>query len=252
MREFESHPGRLLWAAETKGLRANRRITFTFRPETLTHGGPSCSKEPEYSWAKRRVPFAGSSTPAHSVFTEAGYTEVVLPAIWGQAPFVERAGPEVLGQMYAFDDKKGRPICLIPEATALIQELYREQWSKSLPKPVRVFYVTRCWRYERPQKGRYREFWQLGAEILGGAAPDDREESLSLMTELLDLAGVDYTVSNAVQRGLDYYTEDGFEAECAVLGAQKQVAGGGRYAEGVGFALGLDRLLLARSLAVEG
>jgi histidyl-tRNA synthetase len=53
--------------------------------------------------------------------------------------------------------------------------------------------------------------------------------------------------SSAVKRGLAYYTEDGFEARCEVLGAQKQVAGGGRYTEGIGWALGLDRLLLVRA-----
>ncbi len=46
--------------------------------------------------------------------------------------------------------------------------------------------------------------------------------------------------------GIGYYVEEGFEAECACLGAQKQVAGGGRYTEGIGWAVGVDRLMLAR------
>ena len=50
-----------------------------------------------------------------------------------------------------------------------------------------------------------------------------------------------------MRRGLAYYTEDGFEAGCSRLGAQKQIAGGGRYAEGIGWAIGLDRLALALS-----
>ena len=57
--------------------------------------------------------------------------------------------------MYAFDDKAGRPICLIPEVTGPLQEMWRESWSK-LRKPKRIFYVTRCYRYEKPQLGRYR------------------------------------------------------------------------------------------------
>ena len=52
-----------------------------------------------------------------------------------------------------------------------------------------------------------------------------------------------------VERGLSYYTEDGFEARRELLGAQQQVAGGGRYAEGIGWAIGLDRLLLAQRLS---
>ena len=54
-----------------------------------------------------------------------------------------------------------------------------------------------------------------------------------------------YSFNPAVKRGLTYYVEDGFEAEVASLGAQKQVAGGGRYAEGIGWAIGVDRLMLA-------
>jgi histidyl-tRNA synthetase len=70
--------------------------------------------------------------------------------------------------MYAFQDKGGRDVCLIPEATTVIQEKYNASWSKSWPKPVRVFYLQRCYRYDRPQRGRYREFTQVGVELLGG------------------------------------------------------------------------------------
>lgn len=53
-----------------------------------------------------------------------------------------------------------------------------------------------------------------------------------------------------MKRGLTYYVDDGFEAECEKLGAQKQIAGGGRYAEGIGWAIGVDRLLLATKQTV--
>ena len=146
--------------------------------------------------------------------------------------------------MWTFKDKGDRNVCLIPEVTGLIQELYRNDWSKSLPKPIKVFYVSRCYRYERPQKGRYREFTQLGIEILGGQ--DNREETIQLLRESLDLFNVDYELNDSVKRGLSYYTEDGFEASCNSLGAQKQIAGGGKYAEGIGWAIGIDRLMLAK------
>jgi len=61
----------------------------------------------------------------------------------------------------------------------------------------------------------------------------------------MDAQGVSYQLNDAVKRGLSYYVEDGFEVECEQLGAQKQVAGGGRYAEGIGWAIGVERLLLA-------
>src|SRR5262245_51923303 len=147
--------------------------------------------------------------------------------------------------MYVFEDKKRRPICLVPEITGLIQEQWRDRWSKAEHRPMRVFYVARCYRYDRPQAGRYREFTQVGIELLGGRPPDDRREVEALLVRVLDEVGVDYELDRSVRRGLAYYVEDGFEARCAKLGAQKQIAGGGRYAEGIGWAIGLDRLLLA-------
>jgi histidyl-tRNA synthetase len=150
--------------------------------------------------------------------------------------------------MYAFEDKKGRPICLVPEITGIIQAEWRARWSRSVKKPCRVFYVARCYRYERPQEGRYREFTQVGVELLGGKAPEDRREVEALLVEVLDAVGVAYELDRDVKRGLAYYVEDGFEARCGELGAQKQIAGGGRYAEGIGWAIGLERLLLALAL----
>jgi histidyl-tRNA synthetase len=172
--------------------------------------------------------------------------------MWEQETFIKKAGQEVLDQMYTFSDKGEREICLVPEATAIIQELYNESWAKSRPKPVRIFYVQRCYRYDRPQRGRYREFTQVGIELLGGKSPDDKEEAVRLLKMVLDeiLFGwfeTKYELKDGVKRGLSYYVEDGFEAEVESLGAQKQIAGGGRYKEGIGWAIGLDRILLCGS-----
>lgn len=173
---------------------------------------------------------------------EYGYEEIIIPSIWEQETFIKKAGSEILDQMYAFQDKKGRDICLIPEVTAIIQEQYKAQWAKEKPKPYRICYLSRCYRYERPQAGRYREFWQFGCEMLGGG---DGSELPMLLKLILDDLGVDYTFNASVKRGLDYYIEDGFEAECEKLGAQKQIAGGGRYDCGIGFAIGIDRVIEA-------
>lgn len=177
------------------------------------------------------------------VFIDAGYQELIVPSLAEQETFVLKAGPEVLGQMYTFTDKADRPICLIPEVTGVIQRLWNEGFFNQLPKPIKLFYINRCYRYERPQKGRYREFTQIGVELLGKGT---REECMQLLQDCLKAVGLQqYTFNDCVKRGLAYYTEDGFEVECANLGAQKQVAGGGRYREGIGWAIGLDRLLLA-------
>jgi histidyl-tRNA synthetase len=189
--------------------------------------------------------FSDTIAKFKDVMYRAGYGEVIIPTVWEQETFTEKAGKEILDQMYTFQDKKQRDICLIPEVTAIIQKQYKEQWCRNKPKPHKIFYVSRCYRYERPQAGRYREFWQFGVELLGGKSPDDSSEVLCILQTLLDTAGVKYEVKSSVKRGLDYYIEDGFEAECSVLGAQKQIAGGGRYDCGIGFAIGLDRLILS-------
>lgn len=144
--------------------------------------------------------------------------------------------------MWTFKDKGERDVCLIPEVTGIIQELYHSGWGKTLPKPIKLFYVSRCYRYDRPQKGRYREFTQFGIEILGKY---DQEECINLLIKCLDSFGLRYKFVPSVKRGLTYYTEDGFEVECETLGAQKQIAGGGKYSEGIGWAIGVDRLVLA-------
>lgn len=168
-----------------------------------------------------------------------------MPALWGQQTFIDKAGPEIINQMWAFEDKGNRPVCLIPEVTGPIQEMWRDDWSKRC-KSKRIFYTSRCYRYERPQAGRYREFTQFGIELLG-SIENAQEEAVGLLRMALDRCGADYVLTEAVKRGLSYYIEGGFEAECAKLGAQKQIAGGGRYAEGVGWAIGVDRLMLALS-----
>ena len=180
-------------------------------------------------------------------FIDAGYEEVILPAIWEQQTFVDKAGPEIVSQMWTFPDKGGRDCCLIPEVTGLVQEVWRDKWSKQRAI-MKLFYVSRCYRYERPQAGRYREFTQFGIEILGG--PEDAKsyltiEAKELLLDCIRSLDIEYLFENKVKRGLSYYIEDGFEVLCPRLGAQKQIAGGGRYAEGVGWAIGVDRLLLA-------
>lgn len=169
-----------------------------------------------------------------------GFQELIVPTIWDQATFVDKAGEDILEKMYTFKDKGDRDICLVPEITAICQQLYNESWAKELPKPVKVFYVARCYRYDRPQAGRYREFTQFGMEMLGGNIAENYEFIKSLAKEL-----VNGEFKDSVKRGLTYYTGDGFEIECENLGAQKQVVGGGMYEEGCGFALGVERLILS-------
>lgn len=168
-----------------------------------------------------------------------------MPALWGQDTFIEKAGgSEIIGQMWAFEDKAGRACCLIPEATALFQE--RSEALLEGRREAMFFYVARCYRYERPQAGRYREFTQLGLEILSPSPQQALLRSRAICTGFLDSLGLDYELNTAVKRGLSYYLEgNGFEVRCSRLGAQQQVVGGGAYREGAGFGIGLERLVLA-------
>lgn len=165
----------------------------------------------------------------------------MIPAIWETGTFADKVGPENRAMMWTFRDKGDRDVCLVPEITGIVQETWREEWSRTA-KRMDVFYEARCYRYERPQKGRYREFTQFGIEMLGESDPARAKELLRIC---LDRLGVRYEMDESARRGLSYYVGEGFEARVESLGAQKQVAGGGTYAEGVGWAVGVDRLMLA-------
>ena len=168
-----------------------------------------------------------------------------MPCIEPESVYTDKAGPEILGQMYVFPDKKGRSLCLRPEGTATIQLIAGKTWKGR--KDVKVWYFERCWRYERPQAGRYREFFQFGVEWINPRDPEKaKKELIDLAEGMIKIVTEEYEVSDNVKRGLDYYVEDGFEISIPSLGAQKQVLGGGKYKEGIGFAIGFDRLMIAK------
>ncbi len=279
-----------------------------------------------------------------------GFREIETPIFEEAELFILRSGPNVLKEIYNFKDKGDREMALRPEMTAPAIRLFVNNMSND-PKPIKVFYFGQCFRYERPQSGRYREFFQFGAEIIGSATPETDAETIAMAAAMIkDLglkeykmrighigvlrqkiadAGVpkertaevlqkldkklydeaepllkemgvdmdaideifrltetvgdvsvlknipgdagDYLrsvvsylsamgVNNVeidlgVVRGLDYYTGMVFEAEAPVLGAEKQICGGGSYTLSelfggekvfsTGFAIGFDRILLA-------
>lgn len=188
-------------------------------------------------------------------FINNGFDEIIIPSIWESNTFVEKAGgSEILEQMFNFNDKNNRGICLVPEITGVIQELFRSNFFKTNSNPYytqKLFYISRCYRYEKPQLGRQREFTQLGVEIVTtekDKIPLFKEECINVLKEILNKKNTKYNFENAVKRGLTYYIEDGFEVECENLGSQKQIAGGGTYKEGVGFAIGLERWILANNI----
>jgi histidyl-tRNA synthetase len=176
------------------------------------------------------------------ILTNSKYEEIMIPIIQYQSIFESKVGEENNNMMFNFTDNGGRPICLSPEYTAVIQELVKGPFKYQ--KDVTLFYIQECFRGEKPQKGRYRQFTQLGVEVLNPTVYNI-EDMIELACRLLtdnDIVG--YNVNREVKRGLDYYKNgQGFEITYEGLGAQKQIVGGGEYEGGVGFAIGIDRLL---------
>lgn len=292
---------------------------------------------------------------ARRIFHVSGYGRICTPTFEDTSLFERGVGPSsdiVRKEMYSFTDKGGRSLTLKPEGTAPVVRAYIQHGMHRLPQPVKLWYFERMFRFERPQAGRYREHYQLGAEAIGSGDPaldvelimmlaglyetlgvpavelrlssmgdgncrpayagrldsflesvlprlcrdcrerarinplrvfDCKNEScLSLLkaapflvdnlcqqcqehfdsvTGLLDRFGVGYRIDGTLVRGFDYYTRTTFEFECARLGAQKGIGGGGRYdglveeiggpgTPAAGFGTGLERIVMA--LKTEG
>jgi histidyl-tRNA synthetase len=149
--------------------------------------------------------------------------------------------PQVLQQMYTFEDKKRRMLCLRPVATATVQIIADKHFREFKNK--KLWYFERCWRYERPQKGRYREFFQFGLEVIN-PTEDQKDFLIEIAEEMVSLKTLNFETTRSVKRGLSYYLENGFEISVPTLGAQQQVVGGGGSQQGIGFAIGFDRLML--------
>jgi histidyl-tRNA synthetase len=103
------------------------------------------------------------------VSLRAGFEEVDGPIIESLELYIQKSGEEIVGQLYNFDDKGGRPIAIRPEFTPTLARMVAAR-QQALPRPVKWFNISRVCRYERSQKGRLREFFQWNCDILG--APD--------------------------------------------------------------------------------
>src|SRR5437870_7112352 len=104
-----------------------------------------------------------------------GFREVSTPTFESLELFTAKSGLGIVRELYAFKDQGGRDLALRPEFTASILRFYVSSL-RSHPKQLKLYTAGNAFRYEEPQKGRYREFYQLNAEIIGGASlPSDAE-----------------------------------------------------------------------------
>lgn len=122
-------------------------------------------------------------------FESYGYVELRTPMIEETSVFVRTIGEEtdiVSKEMYTFADRKGRSLTLRPEGTAPIVRAYIEHsLDKTLPVPARLYYIGPMFRSERPQKGRARQFHQIGVEVIGAGSHFADAEVLSQLNNML-------------------------------------------------------------------
>ncbi len=122
-----------------------------------------------------------------------GYREVTTPTFEELELFTIRSGEGIIDEMYVFEDKGGRSLALRPELTAPVLRTFVNE-GRSLTKPIKWCYFADCYRYERPQKGRYRQFWQFGIELIGADSAMADAEVMMVADELLRAAGVTFVM----------------------------------------------------------
>jgi histidyl-tRNA synthetase len=123
------------------------------------------------------------------VFETYGYQEIKTPIFEDLALFTMKSGEGIIEEIYHFQDKGGRDLALRPELTAPVARIYLNELQKAV-KPLKMYYFGSCFRYERPQAGRWRQFWQLGCELIGGKSPESEAEIITLAAHCLDEIGL--------------------------------------------------------------
>ena len=122
-----------------------------------------------------------------------GFREIRTPVFEHTELFVRSVGDTtdvVQKEMYTFDDNGGRSITLRPEGTAGAVRAFLEHGLHNEALPQKVSYVTSCYRYEKPQAGRLREFHQFGVECFGAAEPQADAEIISLAAAAFGALGI--------------------------------------------------------------
>jgi len=117
-----------------------------------------------------------------------GYDEVITPLVEYYDLLAAKAGEEIRERMYAFKDMSGRKVALRPEFTASMARLVATKMMNK-PKPLKLFCLGSLYRYDEPQYGRYREFWQANYELMGSDKPEADAEILTLTYNLMELLG---------------------------------------------------------------
>lgn len=113
-----------------------------------------------------------------------GFSEYEAPILESAELYLKKSGGELSEQLFRFEDKGGRDVVLRPELTASLARIAAAQ-QRDYPKPLKWFEIGRCFRYEKPQRGRLREFYQFNADLLGEASPSADAELIALSIDVM-------------------------------------------------------------------
>jgi histidyl-tRNA synthetase len=144
--------------------------------------------KPDEAWERDSI-----EGKVRAVFESFGYGRIDTPLFEYAELFELKSGEEISEHMYVFSDKSGRRLCLRPEATASVCRMYASEL-KNTRKPLRLYYVGRMYRYERPQRGRYREFWQAGLESIGVKSAAADAEVIEAAVRVLNAVGLSFSL----------------------------------------------------------
>ena len=123
-----------------------------------------------------------------------GFAPISTPTIERTELFTRTTGDAtdlVQKEMYSFEDRGGDSLTLRSEGTAPVVRAYVQNGLHNLPQPVKLYYITSIFRYDRPQAGRYREHHQIGAEALGDPSPAVDAEIIDLLRSTYEALGID-------------------------------------------------------------
>src|ERR1700739_331640 len=130
---------------------------------------------------------------ARDIFLAYNYPEIPTPILEETQLSARGVGQEtdiVSKEMYTFEDRDGSSLTLRPENTASVIRAYIEHRLDQRPGVQKLYYIGPMFRRERPQKGRYRQFFQIGAEAIGSESPFVDAEVIEMVVEMLSRAGL--------------------------------------------------------------
>ena len=125
----------------------------------------------------------------HSAARSHGFEEYDAPVLESEELYTRKAGEEIIGQLYNFEDKGGRKVALRPEMTPSLARMVMAR-AGALALPIKWYSIPQCWRYERTQRGRGREHYQWNVDIWGMNGIEADAELLSVLVQFFDSVGL--------------------------------------------------------------